>query len=137
MPPVARFALLAAASALLAACGSDKPAGAALTCDLANTGSTLALGPLQGARVTDSACVRIEGVEAARYLVVPQYATQGSAPRQTGFFLGNEIGGATTTAALATPALGRSARLAGAPFAPAGRDSRAAQHRLDARLRAL
>lgn len=116
----------------LVACGSkDSPTPPQADCSSATATDTIALQPLQGTRVSyaqSGKCVSLTGAN-ARYLFVPQYATQEDLPRQTGYL----IGGRTLLAAapLASRAPGS------VSLARAERDAQgASQRRLDGWLRA-
>lgn len=82
----------------LVACSKDGPTQTSATCTPATADDTIALQVLQGTRVSFSAtgkCVSLSGTD-ARYLLVPQYATQGSEPQQTAYVIG---GGSLSAAA--------------------------------------
>ena len=125
-PRFVSLPLLAAAVAVLTACPKDEPIGVAEACDLASADTPVQLQELRGARVSfedGGTCASLTG-GGARYLVVPQFATQFREPTSTEYFVGNsEVDG--TTARLASW-LGPNAARRGS-----------AQARLDARLRQL
>ena len=114
---------------VLPACSSDDPVSPAQVCDAASADTPVNLGALQGTRVSfeeADRCASLAGAS-ARYLVVPQFATQFREPSETEYFIGNSGAGVATRLA---------ARAAGAgALRTAGRST--AQSRLDARLRAL
>jgi hypothetical protein len=126
-----RFAspLVLALALVLPACSSDDPVSPAQVCDAASADTPVNLGALQGTRVSyedADRCASLTGA-GARYLVVPQFATQFREPSETDYFVGNS--GTGVAARLA-------ARTAGAGPLRTARHS-TAQSRLDARLRAL
>jgi hypothetical protein len=126
-----RFAspLALALALVLPACSSDDPVSPVQVCDAASADTPVNLGALTGTRVSfedAGRCASLAGA-AARYLVVPQFATQFREPSETDYFVGNS--GTAVAARVA-------ARTAGAGPLRTARHS-TAQSRLDARLRAL
>jgi hypothetical protein len=121
--------LVLALALLLPACSSDDPVSPVQVCDAASADTPVNLGALQGTRVSfedAGRCASLAGA-AARYLVVPQFATQFPEPSETDYFVGNSGTGVAARV---------SARTAGAGPLRNARHS-TAQSRLDARLRAL
>ena len=123
-PRTSAVLLFTAGAIALGACSKDDPVGVAEPCDLVSAETPVTLQPFEAARVSfeqRGTCANLSA-EGARYLVVPQFATQFRRPSSTEYFLGNSE-------------LGADVRLASAARRRPGRST--AQSRLDARLRRI